>query len=162
MTKRKCFLSFYYKTDNWRVAQVKNIGSIEEQPILSSNDWEQIEKNGDAAIEKWIEDNMKGKSCLVVLVGSQTSGRRWVKYEVKRACDKGMGDLGVYIHNLKDRAGKQTSKGASPFEGVMVNGKSIASYAKMYDPPSTDSKTVYEYISDNIASWIDNAIRLRA
>lgn len=162
MAKKKCFLSFYYKVDNWRVAQVKNIGSIEEQPILSSNDWEQIKKKGDAAIEKWIEDNMQGKECLVVLVGSQTSGRRWVKYEVKRACEKGIGVVGVYIHNLKDKDGKQTTKGASPFEGVTVDGKAISSYAKMYDPPSSDSKAVYEYISNNISSWVENAIKLRA
>ena len=162
MAKKKCFLSFDYKADNWRVAQVKNIGSIDEQPILPSNDWEQIKKKGDAAIEQWIADNMKGKDCLVVLVGNQTSGRPWVKYEVKRACENGIGVLGVYIHHLKDKDGKQAAKGASPFEGVTVSGKAISSYAKMYDPPYSDSKAAYEYIGTKLASWVESAIELRA
>lgn len=158
---KKCFLSFHYKLDNWRVSQVKNIGAIDEQPILSGNKWEEIKKKGDDAVKEWIDNNMRGRECLVVLVGSQTSGRRWVKYEIRRACEKGLGVLGVYIHNLKDADGKQATKGANPFDGVIVNGKSITSYAKIYDPPFTTSTYVYDNIAENMSGWIDTAIRLR-
>ena len=75
---RKTFLSFHYKNDNWRVSQVKQMGVIEEQPLLSSNKWEEIENAGEAAIKEWIADNLKGKSCLVVLIGEKTAGRNWV------------------------------------------------------------------------------------
>jgi len=37
--------------DSWRVQQVKNIGSIDEQPLLAANKWEEIKKEGDAAVE---------------------------------------------------------------------------------------------------------------
>lgn len=43
---KKCFLSFHYKPDNWRVQQVRNIGSIDEQPLLDANKWEEIKKKG--------------------------------------------------------------------------------------------------------------------
>jgi hypothetical protein len=158
---KKCFLSFYYKADNWRVQQIKNIGAIDEQPILEPNKWEEIKKRGDEAIKEWIENNMRGKECLVVLVGTNTSGRRWVKHEIKRACEKGLGVLGVYIHNMKDVDGNQASKGSDPFAGVTVDGKIITTYAKMYDPPYSTSTLVYEYIRDNIPGWIDTAVRLR-
>jgi len=158
---KKCFLSFYYDVDSWRVSQIKNIGAIEEQPILSANKWEEIQKKGDDAIKEWIENNMRGKVCLIVLVGTYTSGRRWVKYEIKRACEKGIGVLGVYIHNLKDASGNQATKGTDPFANVTVDGKSISSYAKMYDPPYTTSTYVYDHIKDNISGWVDEAIRLR-
>src|SRR5687768_787522 len=108
----KCFLSFHYSADNWRVSQIKNIGAIDEQPILSANNWEAIKKKGDDAIKKWIDDNMRGRDCLIVLVGSQTTGRRWVKYEIRRACENGIGVFGVYIHGLKDAAGRQSTKGS--------------------------------------------------
>src|SRR5690242_14034606 len=98
----KTFLSFHYKDDNWRVSQVRNIGAIEEQSLLSANKWEEIKKKGDDAIKNWIETNMNGKECLIVLVGANTSSRRWVKYEIKRACERGIGVLGIYVHNLKD------------------------------------------------------------
>ena len=70
LANKQCFLSFHYKPDSWRVQQVKNIGSIDEQPLLSANKWEEIKKEGDAAIEKWIDNNMKGKECLIVRVGA--------------------------------------------------------------------------------------------
>jgi hypothetical protein len=158
---KKCFLSFYYDVDNWRVQQIKNIGAIEEQPILSANKWEEIQKKGDAAVKEWIENNMRGKECLIVLVGTYTSGRRWVKYEIQRACEKGIGVFGIYIHNLKDAAEKQATKGTNPFENVSVGGKSISSYAKMYDPPYSTSTNVYDHIKTNISGWVDEAIRLR-
>lgn len=158
---KKCFLSFYYDADSWRVSQIKNIGAIEEQPILSANKWEEIKKKGDDAIKEWIENNMRGKECLIVLVGTSTSGRKWVKYEIQRACEKGIGVLGIYIHNLKDAAGSQTTKGTDPFANVSVGGKSISSYAKMYDPPYTTSTYVYDHIKDNVSGWVDEAIRLR-
>ena len=49
----------------------------------------------------------------------------------------------------------------NPFDGVTVDGKAITSYAKVYDPPSTVSTSVYEHIRDSISGWIDTAIRLR-
>jgi hypothetical protein len=43
------------------------MGAIEEQPLLDANDWEEIKKKGDKAIEDWIDKHMKDKQCLVVL-----------------------------------------------------------------------------------------------
>ena len=39
---------------------------------------EEVKRKGKASIEKWIDDNMYGKSCVVVLVGSETANRPWV------------------------------------------------------------------------------------
>jgi len=157
---KKCFLSFHYKADNWRVSQVKHIGSIEEQPLLDSNKWEEIKKNGDPAIEKWIADNMKGKECLVVLVGEKTASRRWVKHEIKKAWKDGLGVLAIHIHNLKDSTGDQSSKGSDPFSGLTVDGKAVL--GKVYDPPYSTSTYVYDHIKENIEGWIKDAIKARA
>jgi len=56
----KCFLSFHYKPDNWRVSQIKQMGVIEGQALLAANKWEEVKGKGDAAIKQWIADNMKG------------------------------------------------------------------------------------------------------
>lgn len=160
---RKCFLSFHYKPDNWRVSQVKNMGQVEGQSVLSSNSWEEVKKKGDAAIQKWIDDNMVGKSCQIVLIGSQTAGRRWVKYEIKKAWDSNKGVFGINVHNLKDSDGNQCSKGSNPFSTFTVGDdkKPLTNYAKTYDPPYTKSEDVYDYIKKNIESWAEEAIRLR-
>ena len=158
---KKCFLSFYYKQDNWRVSQVKQIGAVEEQPIMSANQWEEVKKKGDDAIKAWIEDNMKGKNCLIVLIGEKTAGRRWVKYEITEAWKKGKGVLGIYIHNLKDSDGNQSKKGSDPFSSFKIGDDSMTKYAKSYDPPFSISTSVYSHIVSNIENWIDEAIRLR-
>lgn len=155
----KCFLSFHYKPDCWRVSQVKKIGAIEEQPLLDSNDWESLKKKGDAAIEDWIADNMEGKKCLVVLVGEKTAGRRWVKYEIKKAWKDGLGVLAIHIHGLKNSDGEQATKGANPFTGLTVAGEAVT--GKVYDPPYKISTNVYDHIKENISTWIDDAVKAR-
>jgi hypothetical protein len=156
---KNCFLSFHYKPDNWRVQQIRNIGSIDEQPLLDANKWEEIKKKGDQAIKDWIASNMKGKDCLVVLVGEKTAGRPWVKYEIKEAWKKGMGVVAVHIHGLKDAKGNQATKGSNPFEGLKVDDEAVT--GKVYDTPYSTSTNVYDYIKDNIETWVTDAIKAR-
>ncbi|HEX6663751.1 MAG TPA: TIR domain-containing protein [Gaiellaceae bacterium] len=52
--------------DSWRVQQVKQMGVIEGQPLLSSNQREQITRGGESAIKRWINEQMSGKSGVVV------------------------------------------------------------------------------------------------
>ena len=79
------FASFHYDRDYARVQQVLNMGAIEGQTIVSSQKWEEVKRNGKAAVEKWIDDQMKGKSAVVVLVGAETASREWVNYEIRKA-----------------------------------------------------------------------------
>ena len=57
-TKRQIFYSFHFANDVFRVQQIRNIGALEDNKPVSANDWEEVKKKGDAAIEKWIDDNM--------------------------------------------------------------------------------------------------------
>lgn len=156
---RKVFYSFHYKNDHWRVSQVRNMGVVEGQPLLSDNDWEEVEKGGDSAIEKWIDEQLNGKSCLVVLIGEKTSNRKWVKHEIKKAWEAKKGVVGVYIHNLKDKDSNQSSQGANPFDNVTVDGKKLSETVKAYNPPYSTSTNTYDHIKDNISSWVEEAIK---
>ena len=159
---RRAFYSFHYQPDNFRAGQVRNMGVIEGNISATDNDWEAVKKGGDAAIQKWIDDQLYGKSLAIVLIGSATAGRKWINYEIKAAWDAGKGVMGIYIHNLKDSDGKQTSQGSNPFSGFNVSGTSLSSIVKTYTPPYTDSKQVYGHIKDNLAAWIEDAIEIRA
>lgn len=156
---KKCFLSFHYKPDNWRVSQVRNMGAIEEQPLLTANEWEAIEDAGDEAVEAWIAKHMKDKDCLVVLIGEKTAGRRWVKYEIKKAWKDGKGVVGVRIHGLKDANQEQAKIGGDPFAGLTVDGETVV--AKIHDTPFSTSTYVYDHIKENIDDWVAAAIKAR-
>lgn len=161
--KRQVFYSFHFKNDCWRTGQVRNIGTIEGNKPVSENDWEEVKKKGDENIKKWINDQLKYRSCTVVLIGSETSKRKWVKYEIEKSWNDGKGVLGIYIHNLKDQNQEISIKGDNPFEQFTCkNGKKLSDYVKTYNPPyGADSKANYNYIAENIEDWIETAINDR-
>lgn len=158
--KRQIFYSFHFKNDCWRTGQVRNIGTIEGNKPVSENDWEEVKKKGDENIKKWINDQLKYRSCTVVLIGAETSKRKWVKYEIEKSWNDGKGVLGIYIHNLKDQNQERSEKGDNPFEQFTCkNGKKLSDYVKTYNPPyGADSKANYNYIAENIEKWIETAI----
>lgn len=159
---RRSFYSFHYAPDSWRAGQVRNMGVVDGNVPVSDNDWSQVTRGGDAAIERWINDQLKGTSCAIVLIGATTAGRKWVNYEIKQAWDGGKGVLGVHIHNLLDQ-GKQTSaKGANPFATFNIGGRAMTSIVRTYDPPYSDSTSVYGHIKSNLADWAEEAVRIRA
>lgn len=100
MTQRKIFYSFHFANDVMRVQQVRNMGVVEGNTPVSPNAWEEVKRKGTTAIETWIDDNMKGKSCVIVLIGTDTHKRPWVKYEIEKAWKDGKGLLGIHVHNL--------------------------------------------------------------
>jgi len=158
---RRAFYSFHYVPDNWRASQVRNMGVIDGNKPATDNDWETIKKGGDAAIQKWIDGQLSGKSVAIVLIGSKTAGRKWIKYEIKKAWEDGKGLLGIYVHNLKDKDGDQSSKGSNPFSAYNVGDKNMSDIVTAYDPPYTTSTSVYDHIKKNLTDWIEKAIEIR-
>lgn len=160
---RKCFFSFHYKPDNWRVSKVRNIGAIEGNKPASDNNWETVTGGGDKKIKEWISEQMKGRTCTVVLAGANTANRKWINHEILESWDRGIGVLVIYIHNITDVSENQSSKGANPLYYIThgPTQKRLSTIAKAYDPPRTTSKGVYNYIADNIDDWIEEAIQIR-
>lgn len=85
MAKRQVFFSFRYLYDAWRAGQVRNMGRVSDDSTFSDNDWEAVRSKSDSSIENWIKDQMKMRSCVVVLIGEHTSGRKWINYEIEQA-----------------------------------------------------------------------------
>ncbi|TCN28164.1 TIR-like protein DUF1863 [Kribbella orskensis] len=157
---KSAFFSFYYQRDNWRVQQVMKMGAVEGQPLLNSQDWETVEKQGPKAVENWIEKQMKYKSAVVVLVGAQTAKRPWVKYEITKAWNERRPLVGIRIHGLADVNSKTDFLGPNPFNEVgLQGGGTVGSYVTLHDPVGSNSQAVYASIKNNIGSWVDNAYK---
>lgn len=68
---RKVFYSFHFDNDNWRAGQVRNIGAVEGDKPVNGNKWEDVKSKSGSIIKGWIDENLKDKSCLVVLIGEK-------------------------------------------------------------------------------------------
>ncbi|MBX2925420.1 MAG: TIR domain-containing protein [Chitinophagaceae bacterium] len=159
MAKRQIFYSFHYDNDVFRVQQIRNIGALEENKPVSVNDWETVKRGGETSIKKWIDENLKYKSCLVVLIGSETANRKWIKYEIEKAWNDGKGILGIYIHNINCMKNGTCSQGLNPFDYVYSQyGTKLSSLVNVYNPNPLNA---YGDIANNLESWIEDAISSR-
>lgn len=163
MSKRQVFFSFEFNKDVWRAGQVRNMGKISDDSTFSDNDWEEVKTKDSKTIKKWIDNQMAMRSCIVVLIGSTTSTRPWVKYEIEKAYELDKGIVGIYVHNLKNEEGKQSTKGSNPFYNIFTNdGKRLSNYVRCFDSSYSSSEYVYNDIKENIENLIEYAINNKA
>ena len=160
MAKRQVFFSFEYNKDAWRASQVRNMGKVDNSSTFSDNDWEEVKEKTDAKIREWIDNQMAKRSCLVVLIGATTSGRKWINYEIEKAYELNKGIVGIYIHGLKDKNGNQTTQGSNPFYNILIgkNKERLSKYVECYESFHLTSTYVYDDIKNNIEQLIEDAI----
>lgn len=156
---RKTFFSFHYKPDCWRASQVKNSWVTQERKdagFFNSVEWEEVKKKKDPDIEKWIDGQLLGTSVTVVLIGTNTAGRKWINYEITSSYKKGNGLLGIYIHNQENSKGLTSSKGKNPFDDWHITLKGQKKYFSSMYP-------VYDWVNDdgynNMGDWIEKAAK---
>lgn len=151
--KRPVFYSFHFGSDVMRVQMIRNIGALDGNEPVSAQKWESLKRSGDRAVEKWIDDNMKYKQCVIVLVGTETASRPWVQFEIKKAWEENYPLFGVYIHNVNCPRGGRAARGQNPFANFNVDGVNMARLVDCHDP----GPRAYQTISQNIDAWIDQA-----
>jgi MTH538 TIR-like domain (DUF1863) len=141
---RSVFFSFHYQNDVWRANQIRNLHIVTGCAAAGFQDsslWEESKKKGDAVIKKLIDDGLLGTSVTVVLIGSETSKRKYVGYEIDRSVARGNGLLGIYVHSLKDKDGKTSPMGVVP---------AALSAAKA---------PVYAWDSAKFGAWVEEAAK---
>lgn len=150
---KSVFYSFHYEQDVHRVQLVRNVNALEGQPLLNSQKWEEVRRNGDQAIKTWIGDQMAYKKAVIVLIGRNTASRDWVLYEIQKAWTDKKPLLGINVHGLSS-FGTTDLAGANPFDKVAsVHGIPV------FDPTvrdwqgKIDSKATYNKLAQNLEAW---------
>jgi hypothetical protein len=155
---RCVFFSFHYERDVWRAGQVRNcnlLPSEDQFGFIDSVEWESIRRQGDDAIEEWIEDQLQNTSVTAVLIGAETANRPWVQHEILRSWNRGNGVVGVRIHNIKDQSGATDTPGPDPFyQFTLPNGTRLSQICKTYDWVFDDGR-------NNLGSWCEEAAEIR-
>jgi hypothetical protein len=139
----RTFFSFHYERDVWRASVVRNSANLKSNitpEFIDASLWEEAKRKGDDAIKRLINGALDRTTVTAVLIGSETSSRRWVKYEIQKSLDRGNGLFGIYIHNIKDRNGNTAPKGINP----------LPSGYETHD-------WVYANGYNNLGYWVDEA-----
>src|SRR5712692_5103482 len=134
MARRSVFYSFHFDNDVMRTQQVRNIGALDRDEPVSATAWETVKSGGTKAIQNWIDANMSRRHCVIVLIGSQTAQRPWVKYEIAKAWEDKRGLFGIYIHNLKDPRTGTCAQGPNPFAQLTLDRMPLANFVRCYNP----------------------------
>ena len=148
---RKIFPSYDWD-DAWLVNQIINLPEIlghEAIGFAKGVPNEEI-KEDDNKIRKWIEENIKKCSCLILFCGENMYESKWVKYEIKLARKLRKGRFIIYLKGLKRKDVTICEKGIDPYK--YHNLYSSSGYViKKYNWDSDNG-------IDNINDWIEDAI----
>jgi hypothetical protein len=97
---RRVFFSFHYQNDIWRVSQIRDCWVTRDRTAAGfwdAADWEKVKRGGDAAIKRWIDDQLQSTSVTVVLIGQETASRKYVNYEYDWDLDNGYTGFAAWV-----------------------------------------------------------------
>jgi hypothetical protein len=114
---RQVFFSFHHEDDIWRANQVRNVNVVAGTHLagfFDHSEYDAAKKTGKDAIQRMILGHLKNTTVTVVLIGTKTANRRWVKFEIAQSIARKNGLLGIYIHRLKGANKLPSPRGAKP------------------------------------------------
>lgn len=158
---RRVFFSFHYDNDINRSMVVRNswvTQGKEAAGFIDKADFEQIKRQGDTAVYEWIDKQLKGTSVTVVLIGTETLKRPFVRYEICKSLQRGNTVIGVHISAIRDM-----HTGATSFRG---NTHEVIGYWDDNSPVYFDriADDIYDYVADkgydNMGRWIEKAAKV--
>jgi len=120
---KRVFFSFHYQdVTDFRANVVRNhkTTKYEGAGYFDASIWESSKKEGDASLKRLINGEIQNTSVTVVLIGSETFSRPWVRYEIFKSLAKGNKILGIHINSIKGRDSRIKSLGANPFEYLAI------------------------------------------
>jgi len=111
------FFGFHFERDVWRANQVRNANVVVGPDVagfFDHSEYEDAKRSSDDAVARLILRHLDNTSVTVVLIGTETATRPWVRYEVQQSIARKNGLLGVHIHQLKDQSGQTSARGPQP------------------------------------------------
>jgi hypothetical protein len=108
-------------------------------------------------------DRIKAEVLPWFLLRSQTSERKLIDYKMKSSWNNPNGLFGLYFYDLREPSLWWDSKGVCPFDSLTINGRylRLAAMACAQNPPEADRQSFCEYIYNNVASCIVEAMFIR-
>lgn len=143
---KRVFFSFHYQdVIDFRANIVRNHWLTkkdrEEAGYFDASIWETAKKTGDITLKRLINGAFDYTTVTVVLIGTETYQRRWVKYEIMKSLARGNKIIGVHINSIPGKDKKVKQLGLNPFNYLGVK-------------YSDDGKKLFVYELSKSNQWI--------
>lgn len=117
----RVFFSFHYQdVIDFRANVVRNHwltkADRDDAGFFDASIWETAKRTSPLAVKRLINKELKNTTVTVVLIGSETHSRRWVRYEIIKSLSKGNKIIGVHINRIEDKYQKKKRLGSNPFK----------------------------------------------
>ena len=156
---RKVFFSFHYANDVNRSMIVRNSQLTHKDQItgfVDKAEFERIHRTNSGEIFSWIDQQLKGTSVTVVLIGSETLNRDYVHYEILKSLINGNAIIGVRIHSLEDMRTLSKDVPGNIHTKLTNNVQQPIFFDEICD-------AIYDYVKDdgynNLGNWIESAAK---
>jgi MTH538 TIR-like domain (DUF1863) len=167
---RKVFFSFHYQNDIFRVNIVRNHfltkGGYLDSGYFDDSLWEKAKSQSSQNLQNMINDGLQDTTVSVILIGSETANRPWVKYEIEQAMKRGNGFVGIRIHNIEcAQTGSPSLMGPNPLDLHFCKAPQVTDVAHMGEPivPLSRIYLTYDWVNDdgynNFQDWVEAAAR---
>jgi hypothetical protein len=120
---RHTFFSFHYKPDVTRAWVVRNSwvmkvaqGERDDAGFFDRSVFEAAQRDSEDALKRFLREGLKNTTVTCVLVGSETSLRRWVRYEIFQSFMRGNGLLAIRVHSIPGFNKLPAAVGFNPFD----------------------------------------------
>ncbi len=114
---RRVFFSFHFDHDVWRANQVRNSNVVlgaDVAGFFDHSEYAEAKRYGQEGIATMILRHLDRTTVTVVLIGTHTASRPWVKFEIDESVRRNNGFLGIYIHHLEDQNKLSSAPGPKP------------------------------------------------
>lgn len=125
---KRVFFSFHYQdVADFRANVVRNSwvvptqqGAREAAGFFDASIWETARKTSDLAIKRLINTGLERTTVTTVLIGTHTSYRRWVRYEIMKSIERGNRVIGIHINSIPCKNKQIKPQGQNPFEHLAL------------------------------------------
>jgi hypothetical protein len=120
VAKRVYFAFHYQDVIDFRANVVRkhNLLGVESAGYYDHSIWEEAKKTSPLALKRLINSELQNTSVTVVLIGSGTWARRWVRYEIMKSIERGNCVLGIHINSIKGKDQMTKAAGPNPFANL--------------------------------------------
>jgi hypothetical protein len=147
MAKRVYFAFTYQDVIDFRANVVRNhkfAKGVEAAGYYDHSIWEDAKNTNPEVLKRLINTELENTSVTVVLIGSDTWSRRWVRYEIFQTLKRGNSLFGIHINGIKGKDGLTKASGPDPFNNLGIEFNAEGNLAR----PTEWSNSAWRFNTD--------------